>query len=38
MNKTIWTFWENYETNDNIIINKCIKTWYDFNKIGILLF
>lgn len=32
MNKTIWTFWENNETHDNFIINKCIKTWYDFNK------
>tara|TARA_Y100000816_G_scaffold108010_1_gene75351 strand:+ start:908 stop:1021 length:114 start_codon:yes stop_codon:yes gene_type:complete len=28
MNKTIWTFWENNENNDNIIINKCI----DYNN------
>lgn len=29
MNKTIWTFWENYSENKNmeVIVNKCFKSW-----------
>ena len=32
MNKTIWSYWDNNNNNDNLIIENCIKTWYKFNN------
>lgn len=32
MNKTIWSYWDNSDNDDNLIIENCIKTWYKFNN------
>ncbi len=32
MNKTIWSYWDNDDEDDNSIVDKCIKSWYNTNS------